>query len=350
MLQIGKSKAKRLAAEIAFLSRNREYLFRRKIIYAITPPPRLQNIGDHAQAVVIHKWFKKHYGSFPVVEVDKDEVTQFNKALRFLIRPHDIIFLHSGGNLGDRGMWSENARRKIISMFPDNEIISLPQTIYFSDTPTGKLEQERSREIYATHPKLTVIGRDKESGRIAAGLFPSAQTFSMPDFVLSLPSALSTKKNPSPKVLLCLRLDNESILSDGDRQYLASLLPYDCAFFDTTLSHQIKKPDREAVLEKTLALFRQADVVITDRYHGVIFAIICKTPCIVIKTVDHKLTAAVEDWFSDISFIKYTDKLEVTPELVEQMLAVTDFDVPDWNDIYFDKLPEMLHLDTSNQC
>ena len=177
----------RITLNILFILKHRHLKNTPKILYAITPPPRLKNIGDHAQAVAIKRWLKKHYPGIPVLEMDKDRSRYYLPALRWLFNPEDRLFLHSGGNLGDRGLWSENIRRLIIKTFPNNKIVSLPQTIYFSDTPRGKKERLISQRIYNSHSNLTIIGRDKESGKLAQELFPEALTFSMPDFVLSLP-------------------------------------------------------------------------------------------------------------------------------------------------------------------
>lgn len=315
----------------------------RKIIYALTPPPRLKNVGDHAQAVAIHAWLRKHFPELPVIEMDKDQARYYLPALRWLVQPSDVLFLHSGGNLGDRGIWSESIRRLLISTFTRNQIVSLPQTIYFSATSTGRKERENTRRIYAVHPNLTIIDRDPRSGELAAELFPKAQTFCTPDFVLSLPPSQPGKRNNPPKVLLCLRLDDESVLSTDQRGEIADCLPYQCTYYDTTLATPIEVSEREVVLKRTLDLFRASDVVITDRYHGLIFAVLCRKPCVVLRTVDHKLTSAMH-WFKDVPFVVFAQDLDELPSLVECCLAVESRQVPDWNTKYFDKIPELIGL------
>jgi pyruvyl transferase EpsI len=301
-------------------------------------------VGDHAQVVAIRAWFRKHFPELPVIEMDKDQASYYLSALRWLVQPDDILFLHSGGNLGDRGIWSETGRRLLISNFPDNQIVSLPQTIYFSDTPTGRKERENTRRIYATHPNLTIIARDPYSGELAMELFPKAQTFSMPDFVLSLPRVQANAKNDPPKVLLCLRLDDESTLTEEKRQEIADNLPCQSTFFDTMLAEQIEVNERVSVLENTLDLFRNSDVVVTDRFHGLIFAVLCQKPCVVLCTVDHKLTSAIS-WFKDVPFVIFAQDLDELPNLVEHCLTIKSREVPDWNKIYFDKIPELIGLD-----
>ena len=323
---------------LLFAHRHRSLRNVRKIIYAITPPPRLKNIGDHAQAVAIHRWLQKQYPGLPVLEMDKDRARYFLPALKRLVGPDDLIFLHSGGNLGDRGMWSESIRRLIIGSFPGNKIVSLPQTIFFSDTPRGHSERENTRCIYGEHPDLTIIGRDPLSGDIAQDLFPGAQTFSIPDFVLSLTPYPPAPHNDTPRILLCLRGDDESALPPDARDAFASELPYSHEMFDTTLAEPIPADDRERILKKTLDYFYSFDIVITDRYHGVIFSVLCRKPCLVIRTVDHKLTSALT-WFRDVPYVMFVDDLDRIGDMVKKALAIDTFDTPDWNRDYFDPLP-----------
>ncbi len=332
---------------VLFYSQYQHLESTKKIIYALTPPPYLKNIGDHAQAVAIQAWFKKHFPSLEVIELDKDQSRYFLPAIKQLLTSEDIVFLHSGGNLGDRGLWSERIRRRLIKNLKSNKVISLPQTIFFSDTENGRVQQEITEKVYQSHPDLVVFGRDPYSGELAQALFPNAQTYCMPDFVLSLPPKGTTAKNASPKILLCLRLDHESALSEAQRQSVESLLPYACTYYDTTLDAPIPIEKRETILAETLQLFLQHDVVITDRYHGLIFTILCQKPCIVLRTVDHKLTSA-RYWFKEMPSVVFAEDLSQLPTLVSHCLQNRDHYVPDWNASYFDQIPSLVGL-TSNE-
>lgn len=335
--------SKRIIDNLTFAYSYKHLKNKDKIIYALTPPPYLKNVGDHAQVIAIRAWLDQHFPQLPVIEIDKDRGSYFLPVLQWLVNPDDLFFLHSGGNLGDRGRWSEGKRREIIIAFPENKIVSLPQTIYFSNTEIGKTEQENSRRIYATHPNLTVIGRDPRSGELAAELFPKAKTFCMPDFVLSLPLRHSDKPNNRPKVLLCLRLDSESALTSEQRCEIGEKLPYECTCYDTTLSEPIEVTEREATLNKTLDIFLATDVVVTDRYHGLIFTVLCQKPCVVLRTVDHKLTSAIH-WFENIPSVMFAQNLDEIPTLVERCLNIEDQKSIDWSEKYFDKIPALVGI------
>ncbi|WP_055106049.1 polysaccharide pyruvyl transferase family protein [Paenibacillus ihumii] len=315
----------------------------KKIWYMITPPPKLSNVGDHAQVVAIKQWFDKYYKQYKIIEVDKDEVRKHISLIKDCIGKEDLIFLHSGGNLGDRGKWSEGVRRLIIDSFPDNPIISLPQTIFFSDTEYGRNEKRTSMEIYRRHPNLTIIGRDFESGRLAKEMFPLANTFTIPDFVLSIDNIqLKMKQNNEiERVLLCLREDDESLLNYQQKLEISKAIQYETRYYDTTLDTWIDKEKRESILINTLHYFNEHDVIVTDRFHGLIFAVICKIPCVVLRTVDHKLTSAFE-WFKDVNFVEFCEKIEEIPQKIESVYSVKEKKSPNWNKLYFNDLPVRL--------
>ena len=315
-----------------------------RILYGLVPTAGLRNVGDHAQVVAIQKWITKHYPGRPIVELDKNVVVACADQIRAMTRPTDLVFLHSGGNLGDRGLWSETARRTLISALPNNRIVSLPQTIFFSDTPAGHHQKAASKAIYATHDHLTVMGRDQVSGELAKALFPRAQVITMPDFVLSLRRedfGLPTSDAHSGKVLACLRLDDESIFSAAEREQVVARIGAPTTLYDTTLSTEIEETERNQIVRDALALFNDHEAIVTDRFHGVIFGVLCRKPVVVLRTVDHKLTSAVA-WFKDIPNVQFCDHLDQLHDVLERVRATPVKRYPDFNALYFDRLPGLI--------
>ncbi len=315
----------------------------RKVVYALTPTPDLKNIGDHAQVVAIEQWLDQFLPGLPRVEVDKNETTVYLDLLQSWVSDEDLIFLHSGGNLGDRGIWSETARRAIIQGFPNNRIISLPQTIFFSDTEKGQEEKENSRRIYARHDQLTVMARDRVSGELADELFPSATVHTAPDFVLSLPVVAESARPAEPQVLFLLRRDTESRFSEKERDELTGVVSYSTTSWDTTLDEPIERTQRREELDAALARLRASSVVVTDRFHGLIFAVLTRTPCVVLPTTDHKLSSAI-DWFADVPYVFYCPDPAEIPAHVEEALQCSERETPNWNELYFHPLAEKLGL------
>lgn len=329
---------RRMATRVAFRFKHRRMKNVRKVIYGLTPPPRLANIGDHAQVVAIKRWIEVQRPGWPVIEIDKDLGPIVLSALRGLVGPGDLILLHSGGNLGDRGTWSETGRRALISAFPQYPVVSLPQTIHFSNTERGHQERARSIEVYGTHPRLTVLGRDPRSAELAAELFPRAVSFGCPDFVLSLPPSPGQKPRlESPRILACLRLDKESRMEESQRRELTQSLGASVVRFDTTFQKPIPVDQRSRLLDETLDRFRDVDAIVTDRYHGLIFAVLTRRPTVVLPTVDHKLTSAAH-WFRGLEYVRFARDAREVPELLHTLLRTSAFETPDWNALYFQPL------------
>ncbi|MEM8738119.1 MAG: polysaccharide pyruvyl transferase family protein [Planctomycetota bacterium] len=314
-----------------------------KIFYTITPHPALRNIGDHAQVVAIYEWLAEKFPEHRVVEFDKFQSLYCIPEMKKMQGPADFVLLHSGGNLGDRGQFTERSRRIVIASMPRIPIISLPQTIYFSDTDEGRKQRRLTRKIYNKHRDLTVIGRDPISADLAAELFPNLRTFALPDFVLSYRAELKEPRNSDAekRVLLCFRQDPESVM-DGERhKEIEQSLPYPCEIFDTETETDIAKSDRKRLLDDTLSFFNSFDAVITDRYHGLIFSTLCGKPTVVLPTIDHKLTSAF-DWFEGLDHIAQVPQGASIAETLDKVMAVSKINQIEWGAKYFDGLAKMI--------
>ena len=333
------AKIYRICLCASFYIKFRRYTHIKKIIYALTPSANLRNVGDHAQAMAIRSWLENNFKEYVVLEFNKDEIYRYISSIEKIVHNKDIIFLHSGGNLGDRGLWSENARRLIIQNFPHNKIISLPQTIFFSDTPRGREELEVTKNIYNSHRDLTVLARDEYSLTLAKNYFPRCKTILFPDFVLYLSFSFATtvKKH---KVLLCLRKDNESIINESMKHVIIEEIKkngYDYNTFDTTIERDIPRKNRLNELEQALSFFQKHQLVLTDRFHGIIFAVMTQTPCIVLKTIDHKLRESVK-WFQELNYVFYLENFNELSEVIDRALKVNPQGTIEWRERYFDSL------------
>lgn len=327
-----------------FLFNNRSLRNQKKIIYAITPPPHLDNIGDHAQVIGIKKWFDEYFSEYEVLEVDKNQTNDYISALRHLIDDGDVIFLHSGGNMNDRSLWSEGARRKVIRNFRQTPIIQLPQTVYFSDTERGRQELKNSKQVYNSHQNLTIVARDPVSHDYVQDYF-DVQNDVCPDFALMVDAEDYIQDGGQRSgVMLCLRRDEESDVTAEEKKWLLDAIQesgYDSTQFDTTLDEPIPKDQRETFLADTLRRFAEHDLVITDRFHGMIFSVITKTPCIAIDTVDHKISSSSE-WFDMYGKkVRYVDEINAVPDLIEET-ADGELSEFDWETEYFSKLAESI--------
>jgi len=335
--------AARNLVNVQFAFRYRHLRKSRKIIYALQPRPGSPNIGDHAQTIAIRGWIQKHYPNFPVVELSRDDTEYFLPALRWLTNPVDVILLQSGGNMGDFRKRAERIRLSVIQTFPRNRIVSLPQTIRFDDEAQTKAQRDHMCRIYNRHPNLTILARDPISDGLARRFLPNCRVMFMPDFVLSTHSEQSPTANSFPRVLLCLRDDDGSRLTPVQRQEIKAHLPYSSMFFDTCGRGLISERGHEGALRTILETVRRFDVVVTDRFHGLIFSVVCRKPCVALHSSGHKMIGGYE-WLRDLPFVRFAQTPDDIPELVEQCLGIEDRRVPDWNALYFDRIPDLLDL------
>ena len=97
--------------------------------------------------------------------------------------------------------------------------------------------------------------------------------------------------------------------------------------------------------------FFGARVVITDRLHGMVFCAITKTPCIVTKSLDHKVTGTYE-WIKDLNYIKLVDNLnfDEVEKLITELSSIKEYSYIDFDSMYFNKLREKIENNGGVQC
>ena len=104
----------------------------------------------------------------------------------------------------------------------------------------------------------------------------------------------------------CLRRDVEGIYSENDKKEIYELLNRrfngDVLITDTIKDYKINTIDRLTELNKMWEIIANAQLVITDRLHGMIFAALIGTPCIILNTYNHKLRGQYE-WIKDLNYI-----------------------------------------------
>lgn len=318
-----------------------------KLYYLMGLGDRFPNLGDQAQAAAIPIWLKKHF-KLPIIEVKNFEIAACLSDLKKLIKPQDIVFLHSGGNFGDDWPNTQLDRESIIAALPNNKIVQLPQTIYYSDSKSGSQIRDASQQVINAHPSFLLFGRDFQSAEIAKKLFTQVQVLTRPDMVLSLHETVEKKLNQHisrrseqiKKVLLVMRNDKEGVYDEKVKQSLKSLLMeagYDAQLWDTDVVDVFPDQTKFNTLAKYLQFMSEFDAVITDRYHGLIFSVLVKRPCVVLKTHNHKLTSAF-DWFDGVNFVKRVDSPEEIVTALQQLQTLTVYASPRWNDLHFDPM------------
>lgn len=113
-----------------------------------------------------------------------------------------IILLHGGGNFGDLWIRHHNFRKKIISLYKNNRIIILPQSVYYENMKN----MQDDIVFYSQYKNVTICARDKISYDILKTNFNN-NILLVPDmaFMLSFNIPASTKN----KSIIIKRKDKE---------------------------------------------------------------------------------------------------------------------------------------------
>lgn len=281
--------------------------------YALVDFPHHSNVGDSAIWLGEIIYLTRKFGKPPsyVCSYYDWSADEFLKAV-----PSGPIFIHGGGNFGD--LWQDNQefRLRMLSSFPDRQIVQMPQTIHFS----SEAGLARASEVINAHPNFTVFARDLRSLKIAKDSF-TVPSYLCPDMAF----CLGAQKNNASKtrdLLLLLRTDIE-----GKKHEYGGLLPASASVEDWLLERRgvgklsyckawiqtFLSKDRTvaSALDLRLQWFQNlatgraarglnqlasANYVITDRLHAHILSVLLDLPHAVVDNSYGKLGTFIETW------------------------------------------------------
>lgn len=307
------------------------------------------NMGDIAQTYCTINWLRENYPNHKIVfcrtSVFMDENCDLVGAIKKVIRDDDIIFFQSGYNTHDLGGNEDYMHQQVIQAFPKHEIIMLPQTVYFK---TKEREALCSR-IYNSHKKMLFLARDEISESYATELFPNLKVVLYPDIVTSLIGMYDYSFSERNGIYLCYRNDIERFYTEEDYKSFEEILSkYDFVeTSDTIITDSNRKifKNLEYYVNGIVEKFSRYRLVVTDKFHGLIFSIIAGTPVVVLKTKDHKVTSGYQ-WFSKIypEIVYYAESIYDLKKIVLQIIGNEKYVKPDsyFKHEYYDKLADVI--------
>ncbi len=280
---------------------------RKKIIIALAAD--YGNLGDVAITYAQKKFLTDHFKEYEIVEFFYEDTVKEMKSLKKKISKDDIITIVGGGNLGNLYQEFEDRRKFVIQNFKHNPIISFPQTMDFSSDLIGEKAKEATQKIYHQHPKLLLFAREKKTYDEMINLFHHCQVEEMPDIVFYL-NKFSKETKRENQVILCMRDDKEKAVDSKMVKEIKDLIVEKGYSLDYQNTHigEVKVEEREKRLEEIWEKFSQAEFVVTDRLHGMIFCVITKTPCIVFNNTNGKVKSVYDRWIKDLDYIQLIDK------------------------------------------
>lgn len=320
-----------------------EYKDVKKILYLLSPEHG--NLGDQAIAYASLKFIRENFPEYKIIELERDEINKYYKPIKSVLNKEDLIILHGGGNLGNLYIQEEMVRRFIIKNFKDNKIICMTQTISFSDDKKGEKELNITKGIYNAHNDLTILAREDKSYETMKKIF-TCKIIKVPDIVFYLEDMFQENIKDRKGIMTCLREDKESIWAEKKEDFIIDLKSKneDVFCYDTVVDLVIRDNNREKELYDIWNKYRRHKLVITDRLHGMIFAYITKTPCIVLKSLDHKVVESYK-WIQGVNFIKLVDDLSYSKiePILKEMIDINNIQTKSIKETYFVNLEKKMN-------
>ncbi|CDF97741.1 polysaccharide pyruvyl transferase family protein [Avibacterium paragallinarum] len=252
------------------------------------------------------------------------------------VKPNTTLLCHGGGNFGDLYPLLQGMRETLLKAFPNNRIIVMPQTAYFSNLQA----KERAAAIFSAHQDCYLFVRDQATYQLMKDQF-SDKVFLSPDMAHQLyDSALLNKttraKSAVGKTLYFLRKDIESshlekeiqstlpenaivkdwkdILTTQDKCYgriCSGLAKVANKFHQAWLKNCVNDlwyRHSLAVIKRCKDIFQQYDLVVTSRLHGHIFSCLLEIPNEVCDNAYGKNLGYYRQWTQNIDFSKVYEK------------------------------------------
>jgi exopolysaccharide biosynthesis predicted pyruvyltransferase EpsI len=273
--------------------------------------PGYANVGDSAIWLGQLEFLQKH----DVDVVYTCDVFDYRpQVLAKRIRDGAIV-LKGGGAFGDRYLEHQEFRERVIADFPDNPIVQFPQSVEFRDPKRA----EQAASALAQHEGLTLLLRDRQSLFRIRDL--GLEGTLCPDAAFGL-RKLERDVEPSASVVWLARTDGERSVD------VVGLTTVDWIRddpLDRVVHHLplLRTQRREQLawrrLQRGKRLLSRGRVVVTDRLHGHILALLLGIPHVLLDTANSKMRHFVDTWTRDCELTHWSDDALAANVAAEQL-------------------------------
>lgn len=304
---------------------------------ALVDYPPGGNVGDQAIWLGTTAYFARR-PQFNVRYIT-DRFKYSHHALARAVPPGSTILIHGGGNLGDDYPSIQRFREELIDRFADRRIIQMPQTIHFASRSAART----AASVFARHPDLTLLVRDQISEIRAHELF-GGRVELCPDmaFQLDLPRAGA----PDHDAVWLARTDSErryvplaqeGILLTDWFDHMPGRLRWAPQYRLRVLKSRglSRVPTAPPLLRRLrisafdaaawrylrpgLRLLSRGEVLVTDRLHGHILALLTGMPNILLDNSYGKLRSYHDSWTSASDRTWWTSSPDEASELARSL-------------------------------
>ncbi len=279
--------------------------------------PEHANLGDHAIALSEQVLLKKI--GIDYYEVTTPKLQELEQAGYLKCLDESFVMISGGGNLGQLWPEIENLNRAIVKTVLNSIVVIMPNSIYYYNDDIGKKEFVKSQEIYNSHDSLYLFARERLSYDIMKKAYRNVKLF--PDMVLFFDES-KNKNNYKNGCIICLREDVEKTLQPIKEKYLieicGQMFGENVHRSNTVLDYNVSPENRKEELEKKWNEFKNVELVITDRLHGMIFCAITGTKCIVLDSRSPKMKGCYQ-WIRHLPYIQFVEDIEMIGDAFNKM-------------------------------
>jgi len=118
-----------------------------------------------------------------------------------------LIVFNGGGNFGDLWMPYTRFRNQIISKYPNNQILIMPQSVWYSKKENLNLD----KSIYDNCPNITICARDEQSFDFLLKNFENNNVLLIPDLAFYTSPSLLIQRESTGRTLFLRRDDKEYV-------------------------------------------------------------------------------------------------------------------------------------------
>lgn len=291
--------------------------------FVLLATPNYGNLGDQALKFGEIKFVNEYFKEYEIVDIPLDKLSISLSILKKELTNKDIVGLQAGGNSGTLYPGIHQSQLNALEYLKEKNIIIFPQTFYFENDENGKKVLKETYNIYKSIDKFIIFVRDKASFDYLKKKMPNLNVLLVPDMALNLNVSVKSKKRKG--ALLLLRRDSEKTLSLSKEVELIKVIKknytqvkrLDTHIYEEDISSKYALEE----LKKLLKQYANSELIVTDRLHGMIFAVLTDTPCIVLKSKSKKIEG-VYNWLKDNSYIRLVDNIMDVKKNIEELKSL----------------------------
>jgi exopolysaccharide biosynthesis predicted pyruvyltransferase EpsI len=261
--------------------------------------------------------------------------------------PRGPVLINGGGNFGDLYPGGQQGlRERLLGELTDRRLVQLPQSIHFQ----SPAERDRVARLVAQHGDVTLMVREERSVELVERHFPSVQPVLAPDMVFGL-GARPRPTAPRYDVVWLMRADKEAVSRGApairpqerlvdwlDPSTMPPLPRRSLAReVNRVLSERVGRGGRTPVpawrplawtftplardwVQSGMASLAEGRVVVTDKLHGHLFALLLGIPHVVLDNSYGKVRATVDTWTGKSPLVHWAESPEEAREVADRLL------------------------------